>query len=185
MQARVGRGAPRAALRLDFFLVPGELARLLLLGEFAGESRDLLMAGLPQGAQLVENESTESGRRVSQQLAECVQLFLDADGRALLLLEAVAQQVKFVLEIGIGLLEPGAILEELHEALFFRTRAPRVLPNLQKTQLIDQCPAPDSSEATDITRHPKPVRSDVLAQRNIRATCLTSCCGPIADPVHA
>jgi hypothetical protein len=68
-------------------------------------------------------------------------LLLHANGRAFLLLETIAQQVKFVLEVGVGFLQARAILEELHEPLFVRTHGTSVQPSFEKTQLIDQSPA--------------------------------------------
>ncbi len=76
-------------------------------------------------AQLKEHQRAEAGFRVAEQIAERVELLLHANGGAFLLLEAVAQQMKFVLEVGIGLLEARAILEELHEPLFFGTHRAR------------------------------------------------------------
>ena len=109
-------------------LVLPDLAHLLLAREFGGEAGELLMAALPQGAQLEENQRPEPALRVAEQLAEGVELFLDADGRALLLFQAVVQEVEFVLQIGIGLFQARPVLEELHEPLFFRHSRPRRRP---------------------------------------------------------
>ncbi len=80
------------------------------------------MARLPQGAQLKKNQRSESGFWIAEQLAQRVHLFLDANGRAFLLLEPVAQQVKFILEVGVGFFQTRAILEQLHEPLFVGAR---------------------------------------------------------------
>jgi hypothetical protein len=49
--------------------------------------------------------------------------------------------VKFVFEVGVGLLEARTILEELHEPLLVRTHSAPVRTSFEKTQLIDQSPA--------------------------------------------
>ena len=149
LQVRIGRrrlqplidiGEPRALGRLAVGLVLRRLALLLLAREIRGERGELLMAGLPQAAQLEEHQRAESGARIGEQIAERIQLLLHADGRAFLLLQAVAQQVKFVLEIGVGFFEARAILEQLHEPLFVGAHA-APFTSFEKTQLIDQCPA--------------------------------------------
>ena len=117
-QALIRIGEARALLGLDVGLVLRDLARFLLARQIRGERRKLLMAGLPQRAQLKEHQRAEAGLRIAEQIAERIQLFLHADGRAFLLLEAVAQQMKFVLEVGVGLLQTRTILEQLHEPLF-------------------------------------------------------------------
>ncbi len=98
------------------------LARFLLARQVGGEGRELLMAGLPQCAQLEEHQRAETGFRIAEQIAQRIHLFLNADGRAFLLLEPIAQQVKFVLEVGVGFLQAGTILEQLHEPFFVGTR---------------------------------------------------------------
>jgi hypothetical protein len=60
-------------------------------------------------------------------------LLLHADGRAFLLLEAVAQQMEFVLEVGVGLLEARTILEELHEPLLVGTHSAPLRTSFEKT----------------------------------------------------
>ncbi len=87
------------------------------------------MTGLPQRAQLEEHQRAEAGLRIAEQIAERIELLLHADGRAFLLLEAVAQQMKFVLEVGVGLFQARTVLEELHEPLFFGD-SPRPRPHL-------------------------------------------------------
>ena len=141
-QAFIDRRQAAVAQHLAVRLVLGALARLLLPGELGREAGELGVAGLPQGAQLEKNEGTEAGGGIGQQIAERVELLLDADRRALLLFEAVAQQMELVLQVGIGLLQARTILKELHQPLFFRTRAARFGAHLEKTQLVDQCPAP-------------------------------------------
>ncbi len=121
------------------------LPSLLLARQIGGERRELLVTGLPQRAQLIEHQRAEAGFRVAEQLAERVQLLLHAYGRAFLLLEAIAQQMKFVFEVGIGLLEASTILEELHEPLFVGTHGAPVQTSFEKAQLIDQNPAFASS----------------------------------------
>ncbi len=69
-----------------------------------------------------------------------VELLLDADGCALLLLQAVAHQMEFVLEIGVRLLEAGTVLEELHEPLFVRAHATRSAPTCRKLNLSINVP---------------------------------------------
>ena len=81
------------------------------------------MADLPQTAQLKEHEGAKSGARVGEQIAECVQLLLHSNGRALLLFQAIAQQMKLILEIGVGLFQARAVLKKLHEPLFVSTHA--------------------------------------------------------------
>ena len=97
------------------------LARFLLARQVGGKGGELLMAGLPQRAQLKEHQRAETGFGIAQQIAERIHLFLDADGRAFLLLEPVAQQMKFVLEVGVGFLQARTILEQLHEPFFVGT----------------------------------------------------------------
>ena len=141
LQALIDIREPRALRRVGFRLVPRQLARLLLARQIGGERRELLVTGLPQRAQLIEHQGAEAGLRIAEQIAERVQLLLDAYGRAFLLLEAIAQQMKFVLEVGVGLLQTRTILEELHEPLFVRTHCAPVRTSFEKTQLIDQSPA--------------------------------------------
>ena len=76
------------------------------------------MAGLPKRPQLKEYQRAESGLRIAQQIAQRIHLLLNADGRAFLLFEPVAQQVKFVLEVGVGFLQTRTVLEQLHEPFF-------------------------------------------------------------------
>src|SRR5579871_6183997 len=98
------------------------------------------MRGLPECPQLVEHQGAEAGLRIPEQLPQRIQLLLNPDGGAFLLLEAVAQQVELILEIRIGLLEARAILEELHEPLFLGAD-PAAVRAFEKTQLVDQGPA--------------------------------------------
>ena len=99
------------------------------------------MAGLPKAAQLIKHESTETGVRIGEQIAERVQLFLNAYGCTFLLFQAVAQQVKLILEIRVGLLQAGAVLEQLHEPLFVGAHTAPVQTSFEKAQLVDQIPA--------------------------------------------
>src|SRR3984957_2964144 len=136
---------PRLLCGIGFRAVLRPLPSLLLARQIGGERRELLVTGLPQRPQLIEHQRAEAGFRVAEQLTERVQLLLDAYGRAFLLLEAIAQQMKLVLEVGIGLLEASTILEELHEPLFVGTRGAPVQTSFEKAQLIDQNPAFASS----------------------------------------
>jgi len=111
-----------------------------------------LMARLPQTAQLEKHEGAKAGARIREQLAERIQLLLYSYGRALLLFQAIAQQVKFVLEIRVGLFQTRTILKELHESLFVSAHTAPVRPPLEKTQLIDQCPAPNLSKTCGTPR---------------------------------
>src|ERR1700684_4496881 len=106
------------------------------------------MTGLPEPAKLIEHEGGETGAHIRQEVPERIQLFLHPDGRSLLLLEAVAQEMEFILEIGIALLQARAILEELHEPLFFRAHRTPLGPSLEKAQLVDQIPASRSAGGT-------------------------------------
>ena len=137
-------GKPVALDREHVGLVLLDLAGLLLAGEFRGEGGQLLMTGFPQRAQLVEHQCTESGLRITKELAERIELLLNADGRTLLLLEPVVQEMNFVLEVGVGLFQAGTVLEELHEPLFLRTLT---LASHQETQLFDQSPTPHPVDA--------------------------------------
>jgi len=112
----------RVFFRIDIRLVLGDLARLLLARQVRGKSGQLLMAGLPQGAQLEEHQCAESGFWIAQQIAERIHLLLNSNGRAFLLLEPIAQQVKFILEVGVGFFQTRTILEQLHEPLFVGAR---------------------------------------------------------------
>jgi len=49
--------------------------------------------------------------------------------------------VKFILQVGVSLLQASTILEELHEPLFVGTHSAPLRTSLEKTQLIDQSPA--------------------------------------------
>src|SRR3984957_14462663 len=60
-QALIRVGQPLAFLRLDIRLVLRRLARFLLARQVGSKPRELLMAGLPQGAKLKEHERAESG----------------------------------------------------------------------------------------------------------------------------
>ena len=121
--------------------MPRRLARLLGAGQFRRERGELLMAGPPKAAQLIKYESPESGIRIGEEVAQRVQLLLNAYGCSFLLLQAVAQEVKLILEIRVGLLQAGAVLEELHEPLFIGAHTARVQTSFEKTQSIDQIPA--------------------------------------------
>ena len=134
-------GQARRFGRFALGFVPRRLAQLSLAPQIGGESGELLMAGLPQAAQLEEHKSPESGVRIGEQIAERIQLLLHPYGRALLLLQAIAQQMKFVLEIRVSLFQARTILEELHEPLFLGAHTAPVRTSLEETQLIDQSPA--------------------------------------------
>ena len=126
-------GEPRVFFRIDIGLVLRHLARFLLPGQIGGEGRELLMARLPQRAQLKEHQCAETGLRIAEQIAERIHLFLYADGRAFLLLEPVAQQMKFVLEVGVGFLQASTILEQLHEPFFIGARCTALPHRLLET----------------------------------------------------
>ncbi len=140
-QALIRIGEARVFLGLEVSLVLRRFARFLLARQIRGECRELLLTGLPQCAQLEEHQRAEPGLWIAEQIAERIQLFLHADGRAFLLLELVAQQVKFVLQVGVGFLETRAILEQLHEPLFLGTHCAALGTAFEKTQLVDQSPA--------------------------------------------
>src|SRR6185437_2133402 len=64
----------------------------------------------------------------------------------------------------------------------------RAQAELEKTELSQRLHERCGGEPPLLTsrrRAPGRMRSDDLAPRSIPATCLTSCCGPSADPVHA
>ena len=122
LQAQVDVGEPRVLVRFDIRLVLRDFARFLLARQVGGESRELLMAGLPECAQLEKHQRAETRFRIAEQIAERVHLFLHADGGAFLLLQPIAQQVKFVLEVRVGLFQARTILEQLHEPLFVGSR---------------------------------------------------------------
>ena len=124
-------------------------------------------------------------RGVREQIAERIELLLNAQRRALLLLQAIAQDVKFVLEIGIGLFQARTILEQLHEALFVSAHATALRPSLEKAELVDQMSRLEPMDQSRDTRGNLPTRSDGLARRSIPAIYLTACYGSSADPVHA
>ena len=139
-QAPVHVGEARRFGGLAIHRVLRCLALFLGAREIGRETRQLLVTGFPQAAQLEEHERTEAGIGSREKFAERIQLLLNPDGRAFLLLETVAQQMEFVLEVRMGLLQARAILEELHEPLFVSGHA-AVGTSLEKTQLVDQLPA--------------------------------------------
>jgi hypothetical protein len=102
-----------------------------------------------------------------------------------LLFQAVSQDMKLVLEIGVRLFQARAILEQLHEALFFRAHAAALRPSLEKAELVDQMSRLEPMDQSRDTRGDLPTRSDGLARRSIPAIYLTACYGSSADPVHA
>jgi hypothetical protein len=58
--------------------MPRGLPRLLLAGEVGREFGELLMAGLPQSAQLKKDERAESRGGIGEQIAEPIELLLHA-----------------------------------------------------------------------------------------------------------
>ena len=185
LQPLVDVGEAHVAGGLAFGRMTRGLARLLLAGEVGREFGELLVAGLPQSAQLEEDERAEAGGGVREQIAERIELLLNAQRRALLLLQSIAQDMKLVLEIGVCLFQARAILEQLHEALFFRAHAAALRPSLEKAELVDQMSRLEPMDQSRDTRGNLPTRSDGLARRSIPAIYLTACYGSSADPVHA
>ena len=74
-----------------------DFPQFLLFGELRRESDEQLMAGLPERPQLEEHHRAETAAHIAEQVAERIELFLDADGGALLLFEPVAQQMQLIL----------------------------------------------------------------------------------------
>jgi len=117
------------------------LARLLLAGEIGREFGELLVAGLPQSAQLEEDERTEAGGGVREQVAERIELLLDAQRRALLLLQSIAQDMKLVLEIGVCLFRPARFWNSCMRRSSSALTPPLSDPPLRKLSLSIKCPA--------------------------------------------
>src|SRR5258708_35645327 len=81
-QPLIGVRKPRLFLRVNVRLVLRDLAPFLLAGQVGGEGRKLLVAGLPQGAQLKKNQRSESGFWVPEETAPPLHLFLESSGAA-------------------------------------------------------------------------------------------------------
>src|SRR5208282_6805672 len=79
LQALVHIGQPRVLRGLAIGRVLRGLALLLLARDVGGESGELLMTEPPQAAQLEEYQRAEARARISEQIAEPVQLLLNAD----------------------------------------------------------------------------------------------------------
>jgi hypothetical protein len=98
------------------------------------------MAGLPQAAQLVEHQRAEARVRIAEQIAERVQLLLHPDGRAFLLLQPVAQQVKFVLEVGVRFFQPARFWKSCMRRSSSALTLPPSAPTLRKLSLSIKVP---------------------------------------------
>src|SRR5215469_16353088 len=108
--------------------------------------------------------------------------------RAFLLLDEILQAVDLLLQVAVGFLQLGAIAEQRQDPMVLLAGRLRAQAELEKTKLSQRlhegcggCTAPLMRRV----RSSCGMRSDDLAPRSIPATCLTSRCGPSADPVHA
>jgi hypothetical protein len=90
---------------------------LALLRLLAQQPFDLLMAGRPQVAQLVVDQTVQARQRRAKMRFQLLELFLYTRGGRFLQLDAVLQAMQLVLCVSQRLLHLGAVLEQVEDTL--------------------------------------------------------------------
>src|ERR1700722_2094176 len=169
--------------------VHAPLALVLLASEVGHELREQFAPGLPEAPQLIEHQRAVGGLGDREAPLEGVQHLLDALRGALLLLDQVLETERLVLKAAVGLLQLRAVTEQLeHPVIFIGFGALRAQAEFEKSELSQRLHEKCGGVPPLLRRRcrtPSWLRSDGPAPRSIPATCLTSRCGPSADPVHA
>src|SRR5690606_33119921 len=107
---------------------------------------------------------------------------------AILLLHPILQAIDFFLELVVRLLELGSIPKQGNDALVLLLRGVRTTRKPKESELTQCFHEGRGGRPPHTTRSRRPASQAGTGGRapgNTPATCLTSCCGPSADPAHA
>src|SRR5262249_5486479 len=145
--------------------------------------------GMARGGEVGESGGGIGGVGQAEARVERVEHLLYPLRGAFLLLDEVLESETLLLQVAVGLFQLRAVAKQRqHPVVFFERDLRGTQAEFEKAELSQRLHERCGGRPPLLMRRrvaPCGMRSDDLAPRSTPATCLTSCYGPSADPVHA